>query len=216
MSKYLGIIDYLDGISIVVIIITLSLLTASNANAVPQIFDGNAYEFVQVTNPFIGNNNHWSTASSSASASTHNGVNGHLATVTSQAENDFLLSLVTLYNGFNGAWLGGNATGWLEGPEAGNTFAQVGGYTNWNPVEPNNNGYMYMSIGTSTPNSGGIGHGNWLDDSGVQGLPHANADPVIGFFIEYENSAIFVSEPPIPALILLGLLGLWNRRRAHH
>lgn len=52
------------------------------------------YELILVTDPYNGNNNSWATASASASASVFNGLQGHLAVVTSQAENDFLQSLI--------------------------------------------------------------------------------------------------------------------------
>ncbi|MCP4073231.1 MAG: hypothetical protein GY742_16060 [Hyphomicrobiales bacterium] len=95
-------------------------------------------------------------------------------------------------SGFAGAWLGGNYTQWLRGPEAGSSLV----YTNWNTAEPNSNGLMYMSVGLTTPNSGAAGLGKWLDDSGVQGVP-SSADPVVGYFIEYEG----VSAVPLPAAL---------------
>lgn len=182
--------------------------TVSIAYAAPVVSGTNAYDFVHV-----GSSGTWAEASAAAAASVFNGVNGHLATITSQPENNFLIGLVTLFTGFNGAWLGGDYQGWLEGPEAGKTFAQVGGYTNWNPAEPNNSGLMYMSIGTSTPNSGSAGAGKWLDDSGVQGVP-SSADPVVGYFVEYEN-VVGIPEPETYAMLLagLGLLGFVARRR---
>jgi hypothetical protein len=180
--------------------------------ATPMIFGANAYEFVSVADPFTGSNNTWATASSAAAASVFNGIHGHLATVTSQAENNFLVSLVVSpSSGFNGAWLGGNFQGWLEGPEGGMTFAEAGGFTNWNPIEPNNSGLMYMSIGTTTPNGGSAG--KWFDDSGTNGLPEVPADPVIGYFIEYENAAAAVPEPATSALLLAGLPVLLAVRR---
>jgi len=189
---------------------------AGQAQAAPMFLGNNAYELILVDDPFGGNLNTYTAASSASAASSFNGVFGHLATVTSQNENDFLAELATaggLLSGFNGAWLGGNFQGWLAGPENGMTFAQVGGYTNWNPLEPNNQGLMYMSIGTSTPNSQ-FGLGSWLDDSGIQGSP-SSADPVVGYFVEYESARPTggVPEPGTVLLFGLGLAGLMFARR---
>ena len=94
------------------------------------------------------------------------------------------------------------------GPEANTAFT----FTNWNSGEPNNDGLLYMNIGTTGPNSGLLG--KWYDDFGVQGEPDVN-DPVKGYFVEYETSAV-----PLPAALPLlasglgglGLLG-WRRKR---
>ncbi|MBL4892379.1 MAG: PEP-CTERM sorting domain-containing protein, partial [Rhizobiaceae bacterium] len=62
--------------------------------------------------------------------------------------------------------------------------------------------------------------GEWLDDSTAfagQGIPHPNADPVTGYFVEYEN----VSAVPVPAalplfgtgLVMLGFLSLRRKRK---
>jgi hypothetical protein len=163
--------------------IGLQVVSAPRARAeAPVSFGSNFYEFVQVTDPFTGDNNSWATASAAASASVYNGLSGHLATITSQDENDFLFGLVSgSFSKFNGAWLGGKAPGeWLVGSEAGQGFS----YTNWGGIEPNNAGYSYMNIGT-LPFV--IGPGQWADDSGVQGVPEAGPDPVIGYFVEYEG-----------------------------
>lgn len=163
-------------------LVGLQFVFGPPALATPMPFGSNYYEFVEVTDPFTGNNNSWFVAKAAAQVSVFNGVNGHLATVTSQAENNFLLSLVSgSFTGFKGAWLGGkDPEGWLDGPENGMAFS----YTNWGGVEPNNAGYAYMSIG-----AGGVyAPGLWADDSGVQGFPDPDSDPVIGYFVEYENA----------------------------
>ena len=172
-------------------------LCASGAGAVPLQFGSSYYELVLVDDPFTGNNNAWETGRVAAAARTHLGQAGYLATVGSQAENDFLFSLANPpFTQFTGAWLGGKAPGgWLTGPETGQAFT----YTNWGGIEPNNNGFAYMNIGTSF---GGIAPGQWADDSNVQGVPEAGLDPVIGYYVEYP-----VPEPAalaaIPATILL-------------
>ena len=105
------------------------------------------YEFIQVPNPFSGTNNAWATAEAAADASVFDGSR-HLATVTSQAENTFILSLTgSSFSQFTGAWLGGKSPeGWLDGPEVGQLFT----YTNWGGVEPNNSGQVYINLSTET------------------------------------------------------------------
>ena len=178
----------------------LVMLVASRAEATPQLFGSNYYEFIQVTDPFVGDNNTWATANAAAAASTYLGFVGHLATVTSQAENDFLLSLAISHSFENpnpGGWLGGKAPeGWLVGPEAGQTF----GYTNWGGIEPNNAGYLYMNIGASR-----FVPGQWADGSNGAGggIPDDSRDPVMGYFVEYEGTAV-----PEPASIYLLGIGI--------
>ncbi|MBL4892662.1 MAG: hypothetical protein JKX91_12740, partial [Rhizobiaceae bacterium] len=119
---------------------------SGTANAVPVIFGSNAYELIIVSDPYIGTNNSYATANSAANSSSFMGVNGHLVTVTSAAENNFLAGLAIAANeaieptGFTGAWLGGRAgTGWLAGPENGDALT----YDNFGGFEPNNNGFIY-------------------------------------------------------------------------
>jgi hypothetical protein len=186
-------------------LVALQTALAVTVHATPAQFGSNYYEFIQVADPFTGSNNSWFTANAAASASVYNGFGGHLATITSQAENDFLYGLVAgSFSGFTGAWIGGKSPeGWLTGPESGQSF----GYTNWGGVEPNNNGYAYMNIGTPTF---GIGSGNWADDSGVQGFPVAGGDPVIGYFVEYEGAAV---PEPSSLLLLATAVATLSRRR---
>jgi hypothetical protein len=192
----------------VVTICLLGMFAVSElqADAAPMQFGLNYYEFFEVINPYSGDNNSWWTARDAAAASNFNGASGHLATISSPAENAFLIGLVSgNYTGFTGAWLGGKAPeGWLVGPETGQSFI----YMNWAGSEPNNNGYLYMSIGTNfgTP-------GQWADDSGVQGFPSLSpADPVIGYFVEYEGAAP-VPEPATMLLLGTGLVGVAGAAR---
>lgn len=198
---------------------TVAALATPQVQAAPVIFGSNAYELITVANPYSGNNNSWSTASSAAQASTFMGVSGHLATVTSAAENNFLAGLAiaaALPNerpGFTGAWLGGRAgTGWLTGPENGNafTFDKFGG------GEPNNLGFAYMAVSLNPGAAGLSAVGEWLDDSAAfapQGVPSVIADPVIAYFVEYENVVTTQIHAPAGLPMLLGGLGLLAFRR---
>lgn len=195
------------------VVLAFGIAGFSPANSAPVIFGSNAYELILVSNPYAGSNNSYTTADAAAQASTFLGVSGHLATVTSLAENNFLAGLAVAASvpleaaGFSGAWLGGSSpAGWLTGPEAGDAFT----FDGFGGGEPNNSGFAYMAIALNPGAAGLSAIGQWLDDSVAfagQGLPHPNADPVVGYFVEFEN----VSAVPVPAalpLFLSGLLGL--------
>lgn len=83
----------------------------------------------------------WEQANSIAQSKSINGVQGHLATITSAEENNFafnLLSkqdqvgLITTFGGSDAALEGDWR--WVTGPESGAAMQ----YTNWAPGEPNN------------------------------------------------------------------------------
>ena len=121
----------------------------------------NVYEFVSAPGGID-----YLTAETAAAALTYDGVNGHLATVTSSAENALLLGLVTQSNVFAGAWLGGAVAAGPKQhlalsapkPEAAFTFS------NWGGIEPNNApSNVYMNIGTPTIS---IAFGEWADAGG--------------------------------------------------
>lgn len=116
---------------------------------------------------YVGDSLTWYAARDAAAASTYQGIHGYLATITSDAENQFIKDRLS-----GDAWLGasdddqymGEGTwSWTGGPEAGTNFyngrgnfggAAVGGnYANWAPGEPNQFGNedcmeTYISSGT--------------------------------------------------------------------
>lgn len=121
--------------------------------AIQYILDRNPDKaYLASTNNFYANTTDfttWTNARDRASRAVLNGVpeiRGHLATITSQEENDVVFGLLTATS-----WLGGSDNEvegvwrWVEGPEAGEQFWQGlaggtavnGAYTNWAPGEPN-------------------------------------------------------------------------------
>jgi len=134
--------------------------------------NGHLYEF-------INNELDWDGARAEAIATSKNGAQGYLATITSAEENEFVSSRLT-----GEGWMGAGDFGsgdedegdwkWVGGPENGTSFwsglgladggAPVGGrYSNWNDGEPNNAGNedcaQYLS-----------GNGGWWNDLPCSGL----------------------------------------------
>lgn len=91
----------------------------------------------------------WIDANIAAEAMTYEGIDGYLATITSETENDFIQSRLS-----ENGWIGASDTisesdwKWVSGPETGTSFwsgwghgAPVGeAYANWNSDEPNDSG----------------------------------------------------------------------------
>lgn len=105
----------------------------------------NGHVYTVVAAPGIS----WQDAKVAAEATQYGGVNGYLATITSQGEHDFILERIN-----DSGWIGANDIAsegvwrWETGPEAGTQFwsgdeegsAFNGAFTNWNTGEPNNSG----------------------------------------------------------------------------
>lgn len=95
--------------------------------------NGHYYEFVETT--AIS----WHDAKAAAQTAVHLGWSGHLATITSSAENAFALSVVSTPS--INPWIGGLQPSGSPEP-AGNwqwVTGELFGYTNWLGGEPNNN-----------------------------------------------------------------------------
>jgi hypothetical protein len=177
-----------------------ALIPFGGAKAAPVQFGSSYYEYV--SHESIS----WADASAAASASTFMGANGHLATVTSAAENDFLVDLGPVFTVPQGAWLGGavdaSQTGrWAVGPEAGQLFT----FSNFLGGEPNegpSNVYVYLSAALA---------GQWADAAAA-----INAE-IAGYFVEYQVGPGTVPLPAALPLMLTGLVGFgflgWRRKR---
>lgn len=142
----------------------------------------------------------WTMANQQADQLSFQGLPGHLVTIGSAAEQDFLVSSFSI--GYPGAWIG------LTDAAQEGSFQWVTGeplsYTAWNTGEPNNlkNAEHYVHLfltGQSTY------AWNDLFDSGLNGLP------VSQFLVEFQA----VPEPSSLALLVIGvaalLAGRWRR-----
>ena len=134
----------------------LSTLTYTRSGAGTDTLEVSLVNYGEVFFPdnghlykFITGSIDWNTAEPAASALTAYGVNGYLATITSQSENDFISPRLSADgwigasdNAVEGQWT------WVTGPETGTLFWSgeyngslvPGQYANWNSGEPNNSG----------------------------------------------------------------------------
>ena len=162
---------------------------ASGAFGAPVVWDssaggnGNTYDLI------VDNTVSWDAARSAAQA-----AGGDLATITSQAEQGFLESLLTSANAATGSyWFGIRGTG-TEGVYQ-NVTGEALSFTNWTPGEPNNsNGGENVGAVLWTANGGDPGtlarRGTWNDEptSGypAPGLPTPAQPDVLrgGYIIE--------------------------------
>ncbi len=165
----------------------LSLVAAS---AAPVQWSGNGHYY-----DLIRTNITWHNAKAAAASLFWQGAAGHLATITSALENQFVLASFGASAPAQFAWIGGREPAndgvwrWDSGPEAGVQFSVQAtpagpfNYANWGGIEPNNNkyqeDYLMLSLGKSF---NGIAPGRWADASPWPSF----SDPVVGYLVEFE------------------------------
>jgi hypothetical protein len=153
---------------------------------------GNGHFYERVETPVA-----FATARAAALASTHNGLAGYLVTVTSEAENEFLINLAGGIGWTSGSDEAVEGTWrWLDGPEAGVIYWQDGvtqTYADWGAGEPNTfrgiqEDYMVIKFGQTA---------FWND------LPFDSGQ---GYYVEYSAAPATggVPEPSAWALMILG------------
>lgn len=176
--------------------------------------NGHYYDYVPANSIFDGIT--FDAARTGAEASTYMGMTGYLATITSAAENAFLIDAFNYLYGFGGnpfatAYIGatdGNSDGvfsWIGGPEAGQTL----NYTNFNGGAVEEPGIVNQLVfgRFATQNSA---NGTWLI--------YNSTNRALGYLIEYNATSAptnGVPEPGTWAMAGTALLavGAWRRGR---
>ena len=169
------------------------LIVGTKVMATPVQWPDNGHYYERIDNAGLT----WTQAKSQAESMSYLGVSGHLLTITSQGEEDFidvLLSQVIVQGGNDRFWIGGFQPPGSVEPAGGWEWVTVEpwDYTNWNqPLEPSNSGGNENALAVDAVNPG------WNDVPENFGLFNA------GYFVEYS-----IPEPSTFAFAILGLLSL--------
>ncbi|MGV9005029.1 LamG-like jellyroll fold domain-containing protein [Flavobacterium sp.] len=180
-----------------------------SAGAFNSFSNGHFYEYVPA------NNMSWTNAKTAAAARVYLNYNGYLATVTSQAENDYIQQILSA-----DAWMGASdelsqinsATGtttyanqtssegkwyWVTGPEAGTQFMTANGttnvvagkYANWATGEPNNS-------------SSNEHYGQFYSTNSAKWNDLKNDNAIAGYLVEYGGLSTDIVQTPSYSLTM--------------
>jgi hypothetical protein len=200
---------------LIVVIITV---TPGSARPVYYSGTGNYYEVISAPTGIT-----WMDAKHEAESRFYSGVQGHLATITAQGENDFIIANLG-GNNIKGCWIGGIQPVGSQEPDGGWQWvtSEPWGYTNW--IGPPNNHYggdQGIHPYGYPENAVQI---NWWDDSGTWN-DFPDDIPMYGYIVEYETkqnprsgSTIFSIPSATPKSELISspsaacsIVGYWQR-----
>ncbi len=162
----------------VCLMLAAALSSPAAASPVQDTQNGHYYEAIARSQGIA-----WAAANQEANARMFNGMHGHLATITTPDENDFLTKALpdAVVGGY---WLGGFQSHGLLDPAAGWQWitGEPWSYTNWNNLtgsEPND----YEGPGTSDQDENRLHF--WYDAEGAWN-DSGPAGKLAGYVVEYE------------------------------